>query len=123
MLSGRLLSEFLVALGLLFLALTANLAILHSASKSSGDAARVNRALELARDGLESLIAQPGSLAAERRFGGDTKHDGQTSYLRKSRLIALSGELSGLARAIVEVEWNNGGRTQRVRLERYVRKT
>jgi len=117
---GRLLSEFLVALALLFLTLGANLAILHSATKSSHAAALSARALELARDGMEQLIADPKRVISGPQSLGVGVGKGahvQAGFSRKAWLTPLGK--GGLGRATVTVEWDGG--VHSVRLERYVR--
>lgn len=121
---GRLLNEFLVGLGLLFFALVGNLAILNSATDSSAHAALSARALELARGGMEELINNPKAAAAgplEHRFGSEGQGAFQSTFYRKSWLVPLTGEMQGLNRVTVVVEWEDGSRA--VRLERYVRES
>ena len=114
--SGRLLGEFLVGLGLLFLALTADVAILHSASVASTRSATENEALELARNTMESVIAKPESVRKEQTFEVDG-----TSFHRRVWLVPLQGDKQGLVQAVVELEWERADKIQQVRLERYVR--
>ncbi|MCA9780111.1 MAG: hypothetical protein KC800_25465 [Candidatus Eremiobacteraeota bacterium] len=114
--AGRLLGEFLVGLGLLFLALTADVAILHSASVASTRAASENEALDLARNSMESLIAAPQSLRKEQ-----TLEVNGTSFHRRVWLVPLQGDKNGLMQAVVELEWQRADKVQQVRLERYVR--
>lgn len=116
-LSGRLLSEFLVSLGLLFLLLVANIAILDSSVQSSFGASTENIALNLARNCMEETVAQPGSQPGRKTF----EIEG-TSFHRQVRLVPLDGERAGLTAVWVEVEWKLGSRSRRVRLERYVRR-
>jgi hypothetical protein len=119
---GRLLSEFLVGLALLFLVLGANLAILHRATKSSEEAALSARALELARDGMEEVIAKPGLAASKplvSTFGAGKDEDFQEAFSRRISLKPFDSKNRQLMRATVTVEWDQGGRS--IRLERYVR--
>jgi hypothetical protein len=116
--SGRLLSEFLISLGLLFLILTANLVILNSASQSSSQAGATREALELAREGLEEVIASsPKPGYNERTFSSKSGSVEGFTFTRKIKVTALSGEHKGLMQALVTVDW---GRNRTVRLERYV---
>lgn len=120
--AARLLNEFLVSLAMLFLALGANFAILHSATKSSEQAALSDRGLELAQSGMEQLIADPKSAVGKRRettFGAGKGQDFEASYVRKSWVTVMESGKTKLARATVVVEWNDG--RDLVRLERYVR--
>ena len=120
--SGHLLSELLVSLGLLFFTLTAGLAILDSATRSSKEAAVRERALSLARSGIEKVIASPESERERHirsRFGAGRNPSFETIYERDIWIRPLEGELFGLYRVVVDVEWGDG--SQRVRLERYVR--
>ena len=120
--SGRLISELLVSLGLLFLAMTACFAVLGSATRSSEGAAETERALSLARSGMERIIANPESVHEKHQtqgFGAGRAPGFEATYQRDIWMTPLSGELSGLHRIVVEVQWDEGGR--RVRLERYVR--
>ena len=114
--AGRLLGEFLVGLGLLFLALTADVAILHSASVASTRAASENEALDLARNSMESLIAAPQSLRKEQ-----TLEVNGISFHRRVWLVPPQGDKRGLTQAVVELEWQRADKVQQVRLERYVR--
>jgi len=112
---GRLLGEFLVGLGLLFLALTANLAILHSASRASAHATTEEIALDLARNSMERVIADPDSVRNVQVFEVEG-----TSYHQEVRLTP-AGEPTGLTVAVVELTWERGMGERQVRLERYVR--
>ena len=119
---GRLLNEFLVSLGLLFLSMTASFAILNSATRSSEEAAVRERALSLARSGMEKIIgdyAMSGSNHLRQGFGAGVGSRFRTRYQRDIWKTALKGESTGLYRVVVQVEW--GDNQQRVRLERYVR--
>jgi hypothetical protein len=118
--SGRLLSEFLVSLGLLFLILTANLTILNSASQSSSQAGATREALELAQEGMEEVIASPPKPGlSETSFGSKSRSVEGFTFTRKIKVTALTGEQQGLLEALVTVDW---GRGRTVRLERYVSK-
>lgn len=117
---GRLLSEFLVALGLLFLALVPNLAILHSAARSGEQAAFTARAVYLLREGMELAVNHPG------RYLGRVVPETMGAGINKTfddtferRISVLNAPTSGLAVATVVVKWGKGSRE--LVLERYVR--
>jgi hypothetical protein len=114
--TGRQLNEFLVSLGLLFLLLIPNIAILSSAVSSSFNAASEDVALDLARNAMERSIADPGSVPTKR--GYDVSG---TTYSQVVRLTPLDGERNGLTLVVVDVEWGHGERSHKIRLERYVR--
>ena len=117
---GRLLNEFLVSLGLFFLILTANLTILNSASRSSSQAGATREALDLARQGLEEVIASPKAgerLLREQSFSSKSGAVEGFSFTRTVKVTPLTGSLSGLSEALVKVDWGQG---RTVRLERYV---
>lgn len=117
---GRLLNEFLISLGLFFLILTANLTILNSASQSSSQAGATREALELAKDGMEEVIASRKSGAPyfkQQTFGSKSGSVEGFSYNRTVKVTPLVGEQLGLSVAWVTVDW---GRGRTVKLERYV---
>lgn len=117
---GRLLNEFLVSLGLFFLILTANLTILSSASISSSQSAATLEALELARDGLEEIIASPKSGAPyfkEHSFSSKSSSVEGFVFRRTVKVTPLQGDLVGLSEVTSIVDW---GRRRTVKLERYV---
>lgn len=110
----------MISLGLLFLILTANLTILDSASQSSSQARATREALDLAREGLEEVIAAPPKPGlTESTFGSRSGSVEGFTFTRKIKVTALSGEHQGLLQALVTVDW---GRNRTVRLERYVAK-
>lgn len=112
---GRLLGEFLVGLGLSFLVLTANMAILSSATGSSSRAQAENNALDIARNAVERLIAEPEAVRTTQAF----EMDGVTLH-RQVTLTPLTADLEGLSLASVQVDWQQAGKTRTVKLERYV---
>lgn len=117
---GRLLNEFLVSLGLFFLILTANLTVLNSASKSSSLAGATREALDLAREGLEEVIASPKAGAPyfrEQTFSSKSGSVEGFTFNRTVKVTPLTGEMQGLSEAWVTVEWGQG---RKVKLERYV---
>lgn len=117
---GRLLNEFLVSLGLFFLILTANLSILNSAGKSSSLAGATREALDLARDGMEEVIASPQAGAPYYREQSFNSKSGSVEgfvFNRTVKVTPLTGEQQGLSQAWVTVEWGQG---RKVKLERYV---
>lgn len=116
--SGRLVSEFLVGLSLLSLALLANFGFLQAAVRSSGMVVASQRALELAEDGLEQLIAQPESAHIDQSFGSGVNVGVERVYERKGTVTLLEDE--GLYRVLVEVAWIESDQPQTVHLERYV---
>ena len=121
--TGRLLSEFLVGLGLLFLTLGGNLAILHAATRAAEDAHHTRRAVELAEEAMEQVILNPQKYLKETRvnhFGsGVNDRFHSTTFERSILLTRLKGTEAGLARAQVWIEWEDGHKN--FRLERYVR--
>ena len=119
---GRLLNEFLVGLAMLFLALGANLAVLHTATNSTEKSVLTDRALEIAQSGMEELIASPQEAVGERltaTFGAGKGGDFDATFSRSAWITVLKDRSPHLARATVMVEWNEGDHS--IRLERYVR--
>lgn len=119
---GRLLNEFLVSLGLLFLAMIGNFTVIHSSVQTTERTSVSARALYLARSGVESVIQNPGKykkgLVSE-SFGAGKGETFDETFSRRCSLIPIkSGELT-LHKAVVTVEWADGN--ERVNLERYVR--
>lgn len=114
--AGRMLNEFLVSLGLLFILLIPDLALLDSAVTSSFRASSEDIALDIARDSMEVSIAELGSLPTKRNY----EIAGMT-YNQSVRLVPLRGERAGLTLVVIAVEWNQGDRIHSIRLERYVR--
>lgn len=117
---GRLLNEFLISLGLFFLILTADLVILNSASRSSSTAGATREALDLAREGLEEVVALPTPGAPMRREKTFSARGGSVEgfqFNRTVKVTPLSGDKQGLSAALVTVTW---GGNRAVRLERYV---
>lgn len=117
---GHLLSEYLVALGLLFLALVPNLAILHSATSTGEKSALSTRAVALLRDGMELAVSQPkkfeGKVTTE-SFGSGSSGPFDERFDR--RISLMPDKKSGMLLAIVVVKWGKDG--QELALERYVR--
>lgn len=117
---GRLLSEFLVALALLFLALVPNLAILHSAVRSGEQSALTARAAYLLREGMEIVLRDPhrylDRVVPENSGAGINKAFDDTFERRISVRRTSSPEL---ALATVSVKW--GKSDKELVLERYVR--
>lgn len=117
---GHLLSEYLVALGLLFLALVPNLAILHSATRTGEKSALSTRAVALLRDGMENAVSQPkkytGKVTTE-SFGSGSSGLFDEKFDR--RISLMPDKKSGMLLAIVVVKWGKDG--QELALERYVR--
>jgi hypothetical protein len=114
--AGRMLNEFLVSLGLLFILLVPDVAILSAAVTSSSRAASEDVALDMARNSMEASIAQLGSVTPKRSY----EIDG-TSFSQSVRLVPLQGERAGLTLVVVSVEWVTGDKNHHIRLERYVR--
>lgn len=115
--TGRLLNEFLISLGLLFLILMGNLTVLNSASRSSSQAGATRRALDLARDGLEEAVAAPVPGLRQHSFGSLRDEAEGYTFSRRVKVTPLSGPQEGLALVTVTVDW---GRGRTVALERYV---
>jgi hypothetical protein len=112
----------LISLGLFFLILTANLTILNSASNSSSQAAATLEALDLARDGIEEIVASPTAgvrYFKQQSFGSKTRSVEGFSYNRTVKVTPMTGQMEGLSEVAVSVEW---GRGRTVKLERYVSK-
>lgn len=118
--AGRLLNELLVGIALLFLALTVNFAVLNTGSRAAIEARAADRAAEIARDGMESLVANPAISLGERRFGEGKNSNLSGTFVRRIRLVALESE-PRLVKGVVEVEWQLGETTRKLRVERYVR--
>lgn len=116
---GHLLSEFLVALGLLFLALVPNLAILNSATKSGQNAALSARGVYLLREGMELAIKDPkkfqNRVTAE-SFGVGMNRAYEDNFVRRITVAPDKG--TGLLLATVTVKLGKDG-VESV-LERYV---
>lgn len=121
--AGRLLVEFLVSLGILFLTMGGNMAILHSSVESAEDSSHAQRAVELAQEGMEMVIRSPENY--EGKGKSDTVGTGvgeefhATTFTRQILLTSLESGETGLLRAQVRIEWDDGHSTYR--LERYVR--
>ena len=119
---GRLLNEFLVSLGLLFLAMIGDFAVIHSSVRIAERTSVSARALSLARSGVESVISNPGKYqkgVVSESFGAGKGATFDEIFSRRCSLIPIkSGELT-LHKVVVTVEWADG--TERVNLERYVR--
>lgn len=115
---GRLLGEFLVGLGLLFLVLLANLVILKSASQSSSQGAATYEALSLAKDGMEQLIALAATSKQYDKTETFSSRNGSVEgfvYTRKMVIVpAVDGKVG---KAVVLVRW---GQKREIKLERYV---
>ena len=119
--SGRLLSEFLVSLGLFFLILTADLSIVDLATDSASQARTTQFGLGLAQNALEDLIAGSHTGRPTVRHSSFTKEvsKGRTvRFNRTIRLAPLAQFSSRLSLATVIVDWDDGRR--KIRLERYV---
>ena len=120
--SGRLLSEFLVGLAILFLALSADMAVLNKATESTTEAVLSDKALEIARLGMEEAIEDPSLLASgpvHKTFGTGRNKRYEATFIRSVWKTSLSPHQAGISRVIVKVEWDDG--THDLRLERYVR--
>ncbi len=120
--TGHLLSEFLVSLGLLFLLLAANLGILSSSASWAREAAHSRNATSLARDAMEQVIA--ASTPEERPqaqsafpLPGSRPHT-VVLYHRTVELLPLGEGFEGLQLARVSVSWDEAEPS--IVLERYV---
>jgi len=102
--------------------MAADMAVLSSSTDSASEAVLSGRALELARDGMEIIIADPGlakNQALERSFGAGLGENFRGVFSRRIWLTPMDSLPPGLQRATVTVEWNEGADI--IRLERYVK--
>ncbi len=119
--SGRLLSEFLVSLGLFFLILTADLSIVDLATDSASQARTTQFGLGLAQNALEDLIADSRAGKAMVRHSTHSQSVSKGKVVRFNqtvRVAPMAQFSSHLSLATVVVDWDNGRR--KIRLERYV---
>lgn len=119
--AGRLINEYLVTLGLLFLVLTGELALLDSVIATSSRGQNRAVALELAREGMEMAIADV-TLARKSPHRRDIERTdqrgGRLLFSRSITVERIKGN-PAYARATVSVDWE--GTQQSVKLVRYVR--
>ena len=114
-------SEYLVTLGLLFLVLTGELALLDSVIATSSRSHHRAIANELAREGMEMLIADQTLARKAPRRRDIEKSDQRGGKLFFSRSLTVETMDGGPAykQATVKVDWE--GASEPVKLVRYVR--
>ncbi len=121
--AGHLLSEFLVSMGILFLLMLANVAVLSSAADWANSSSQNRQALVVAREGMEQAIAAERAEdfpELQRAFTFPGSRPGTVLVLSRTITVEPLGEHENFSLVQVNVSWSDDHPP--VVLERYVRK-